>query len=326
MQWTPLIITVTCDPQIQDPRNPRVEELLGVDRIVKEYQDANLAGAVVDHIHGIYSGDPVVQPDGRQLQIPDIERTAEIVEKIRDLHPGVTIQQGLASMRPEQKLALWEKIDPDMSSLNLNSHDEYFDPYPTEVKPRSCYSVHPIPELRQYFQWSQQYGVKPELECFDSGAFDAIRIIRDGIFWTDDDRMEEEKNLLKDPLWCTFFFGWPGQSCQPMTDLALFNQVYHKPAQLNWSMSCMSRCPQEYWAQINRGILKNGHVRVGYEDCGKHPDGAYAACNADLVDRAVQMAKLVGRPIATAEEAREIIGLPEATGNDSHDTETGTLS
>ena len=94
-----------------------------------------------------------------------------------------------------------------------------------------------------------------------------------------------------------------------MTDLALFNQTYHKPDNLNWSMSCMSRDPQEYWAQINRGILQNGHVRVGYEDCGRHPDGAYAQCNADLVDRAVQMARLVGRPIATAEDAREIIGL-----------------
>ena len=88
-----------------------------------------------------------------------------------------------------------------------------------------------------------------------------------------------------------------------------FLSVYHKPERLNWSMSCMSRCPKTYWAQINRGVLQNGHIRVGYEDCGKHPDGSYAASNADLVDRVVQMAKLVGRPIATAEEAREIIGL-----------------
>jgi 3-keto-5-aminohexanoate cleavage enzyme len=310
MQWTPLIITVTCDPQIQDPLNPRIEELLSVEEIAQEYIDANTAGATLDHVHGIYSRDPIVQADGKQLQIPDKENTAAIVARIRAMDAQIIIQQGLASMRPEQKLDLWEMIKPEMSSLNLNSHDEYFDPYPTEIKPRPCYAVHPINELRQYFQWSQQHGVKPELECFDSGAFDAVRIIRDGIFWTDDDQMEEEKGLLKDPLWCTFFFGWPGQSCQPMTDLALFNQVYHKPDRLNWSMSCMSRCPKEYWAQINRGLLQNGHIRVGYEDCGKHPDGEYARTNADLVDRVVQMAKSVGRPIASPGEAREIIGLP----------------
>lgn len=309
MNWTPLVITITCDPSLQDPLNPRSNELTTVEAIAKEYNDANDAGAVMDHIHGIYSRDPVVQPDGRQLQVPDLEKTTAIVEQIRAKHPKVGIQQGLASMRPEQKLKLWELIKPDMSSLNMNSHDEYFDPYPNEVKPICCYSVHPINELRQYFQWSKQHGVKPELECFDTGAFDAIRIIRDGIYWTDDDQMEEEPGLLDDPLWCTFFFGWPGQSCQPMTDLALFNQIYHKPDNLNWSMSCMSRDPKSYWAQINRGVLQNGHIRVGYEDCGRHPDGSYAQSNADLVDRVVQMAKLVGRPIATIEEAREIIHL-----------------
>ncbi len=94
-----------------------------------------------------------------------------------------------------------------------------------------------------------------------------------------------------------------------MTDIALFNQIYHQPDNINWSMSCMSRCPKEYWAQINRGVLQNGHIRVGYEDCGRHPDGAYATCNADLVERVVRMAKNVGRPIATQEEARALIGL-----------------
>ena len=309
MNWDPLVITVTCDPRLQDPLNPRCDELTTVDTIAREYIDSNEAGAAVDHIHGLYSRDTVIQPDGRLLQIPDIKATAEIVRNIRDVHPNTVIQQGLASMRPEQKLSLWEAIRPEMSSLNMNSHDEYFDPYPNEVQPVACYSVHPINELRQYFQWSRQHGVKPELECFDTGAFDAIRIIRDGIFWTDEGIKEDELGLLDDPLWATFFFGWPGQSCQPMTDIALFNQIYHIPDQLNWSMSCMSRDPREYWAQINRGILQNGHVRVGYEDCGTHADGTYAPSCADLVDTAVQMARIVGRPVATAQEARQIIGL-----------------
>ena len=91
MQWTPLIITVTCDPQIQDPRNPRTEELLSVDGIAQEYIDANAAGAAMDHIHGIYSCDPVVQADGKQLQIPDKENTAAIVAKIRGVHAQVSI-------------------------------------------------------------------------------------------------------------------------------------------------------------------------------------------------------------------------------------------
>ena len=83
MQWKPLIITVTCDPALQDPLNPRCEELTTVETIAKEYNDANAAGATMDHVHGIYSRDPVVQPDGRQLQVPDIPQTAAIIETIR---------------------------------------------------------------------------------------------------------------------------------------------------------------------------------------------------------------------------------------------------
>ena len=167
MDWTPLIITVTCDPRIQDPRNPRYDELWSVDAIAKEYVDANAAGAVMDHVHGLYSRDPVIQADGKQLQLPDIDGTAGIIEQIRAKYPKQCIQQGLASMRPDQKLQLWERIKPDMSSLNMNSHDEYFDPYPREIQPIACYSVHPINALRQYFQWSKEHGVNPELECFD---------------------------------------------------------------------------------------------------------------------------------------------------------------
>ena len=110
MQWTPLIITVTCDPALQDPLNPRCEELTTVEAIAKEYNDANAAGATMDHVHGIYSRDPVVQTDGRQLQIPDIAQTTAIIEQIRAPYPDMGIQQGLASMRPEQKLQLWEAI------------------------------------------------------------------------------------------------------------------------------------------------------------------------------------------------------------------------
>jgi len=86
-------------------------------------------------------------------------------------------------------------------------------------------------------------------------------------------------------------------------------QAIQLPNNSNWSMSTMSRCPMTYWPQINRGILQNGHVRVGFEDYGKNPDGTYAQTNAGLVDRAGQMAKSVDRPIATSEEARETIGL-----------------
>ena len=54
-------------------------------------------------------------------------------------------------------------------------------------------------------------------------------------------------------------------------------------------------------------------LRVGLEDnilFGKNPDGSKdIATNVRLVERAVELAKIAGREIATADEAREILGI-----------------
>ena len=54
-------------------------------------------------------------------------------------------------------------------------------------------------------------------------------------------------------------------------------------------------------------------LRVGLEDnilYGKNADGTkIIATNEMLVKRAVELAKLAGREIATAQEAREILGI-----------------
>ena len=91
-----------------------------------------------------------------------------------------------------------------------------FKPDP-DYPPYSVYSVHPIPELRHYCRLAKQYGVKLEIECFNTGAYWAIGKIRAGDFWTDDGVRESEPDLLADPLWVTLFFGWDGQSWTPPT-------------------------------------------------------------------------------------------------------------
>jgi 3-keto-5-aminohexanoate cleavage enzyme len=53
-------------------------------------------------------------------------------------------------------------------------------------------------------------------------------------------------------------------------------------------------------------IERGGHVRVGLEDyCGEDQP-----TNADLVTEVVEIARAVGRPIATSDEAARILGLP----------------
>jgi 3-keto-5-aminohexanoate cleavage enzyme len=52
-----------------------------------------------------------------------------------------------------------------------------------------------------------------------------------------------------------------------------------------------------------------GNVRVGFEDNLYLERGVLAKSNGELVDKVVRMAKLLGREVATSDEAREILSL-----------------
>jgi uncharacterized protein (DUF849 family) len=57
-------------------------------------------------------------------------------------------------------------------------------------------------------------------------------------------------------------------------------------------------------------VLMGGHVRVGLEDNIYYDEeAARLATNAALVERVAAFAKQVGREIATAKEAREMLAV-----------------
>jgi 3-keto-5-aminohexanoate cleavage enzyme len=55
--------------------------------------------------------------------------------------------------------------------------------------------------------------------------------------------------------------------------------------------------------------MMGGHVRVGLEDNIYVSKGVLAKSNAELVEKAVRIARELDREIATPDEAREILGL-----------------
>ena len=76
--------------------------------------------------------------------------------------------------------------------------------------------------------------------------------------------------------------------------------------------------PGDTWTSVGVGkfemplayaaIAHGGHVRVGLEDTNKLPNGEIAT-NYELVEHVVEMAKAMGREIATPAEAREILKM-----------------
>jgi 3-keto-5-aminohexanoate cleavage enzyme len=82
------------------------------------------------------------------------------------------------------------------------------------------------------------------------------------------------------------------------------------PAGTTWAATGIGR----YQFFVNSlAVAMGGHVRVGLEDAIYYDwETKRLATNAGLIERVVRLARACGREIATAEEARDIIGLPIA--------------
>jgi len=285
-----LIITVTVDSSMSYPGNPLMPPIEDVEAIGAQYIDAVRAGASIVHHHGVHYLEHEIQPDGRRLSKVDFEGWKRLTEIIR-AQCNPIVQFGIASARIEEKIRLMD-LRPEMMSYAFNVHDEYF--RPDEAYPANeMYAIHPRDELETFCRAAKEHGVKPEVESFYTGAFWNIDYIR-------------KLGVLDDPVWTTLFLGWPGGAWTPPTHDALLYLVNHLPARTNWSLSVMD--PMQ-WQLHALAIAMGGHVRVGWEDNPNMPDRTPARTNAELVQVVVDMARTVGREIATPDEARAIMGL-----------------
>lgn len=293
-----LIITVTVDSSMSYPGNPHMPAIEDTKVVAEQYISSVNAGASLVHHHGVHYLEDAIQPDGRRLSRTDFNGWRDLTDRIKAEVDSI-IQFGIASARLEEKIKLME-LKPDMMSYCFNAHDEFFQPDPA-YPPNEMYSLHPRDELEAFCRAALDHVVKPEIECFYTGAFWNIEYIR---------RM----GLLDDPVWATLFLGWQGGAWTPPTAEALLFMVHNLPPNVNWNLSVMDAETQ--WKLLPLAMSLGGHVRVGWEDNPYLPNGELAEQNAELVEVVVRMAEQMGREIASPDEAREIIGIKrEASGN-----------
>ncbi len=301
-----LIITVAADSSGSYPGNPYGQPTSNIDAGVSEYIRSVNAGAAVTHIHGVRHLEKEIQPDGRRVSKLDYNGWKAYKEGIESACKPV-MQFGIAAARFAERYELMN-LGPDMMSIVFGTHDEYFHSDPN-FPPTQVLAIHPRDELVAYCKACNEKGVKPEIESFTPGAFFNI----EAMF---------KEGLLAEPVYTSLFF-WPGGNWSPPTFKNLINTVELLPKgfKVNWNLCSMqpasywhgSRDLATYWQMITMAIIMGGHVRVGMEDCPFVDDkGTWAKSNAELVERAVRIAREVGREIASPAEARQIIGLRPA--------------
>lgn len=235
------------------------------------------AGARVIHLH--------VRDDAGQ-PTQSLERFTAALEAIKAAAPEVIIQistGGAVGEAFEKRLAPLG-LHPDMGTLNagtLNFGDEVFINRPADIV-----------RLAEAFL---QYEVVPEVEAYESGMIDYVaKLVNKGI-------------ITHTPLHVQFVLGVPGgMNGSPKNVLYMADHLKEQIPSATWAVAGIGRwhIPASLTALVN-----GGHIRVGFEDNIFYHKGVVAESNAQLVRRIARIATEIGRPLATAAQAREILGL-----------------
>ena len=277
MAHPPLVITAALvgaeTTREQTPYLP-----ISPEEIAQEAKRCRDAGASIVHLH-------VREPDGKPSQSADLFR--QTIERIRELAPDLICQTstggavGMSVDERAQPLTLTGRAKPEMATLStgtVNFGDDVF--------------WNPRPLIRDIAGRIRAAGIVPEIECFDVGMIDmALALVKDG--------------LLDLPAHFDFVLGVPGALGARRSAMEFMRSEI--PEGCTWTVAGVGR-HQLPIAEIAIGL--GGNVRVGLEDNIYLSKGVLAKGSYELVERVVEMARKADRPVATPDQARQLLRIP----------------
>ncbi len=261
------------------------------EEIARQVVEVAKAGASIVHIHVREDKevDGVMQIGYKSMSLQKFTETVELCRKYC-AEAGVDVIINLTTSGGEyedyKRLQHLSALKPEMCSFDPNTIN-WSNSYIFENSPRF---------LNLLAQEVVKEDVKPEFEVFDTGHIDSV------MYYVN------KWNIPKPPH-IQFIMGVGGS--MPGTAENLGFLVDRLPEGATWSVSGIGRA---HMPMMLAGLaLGCDGLRVGLEDnvmYGKDEAGnKIIATNVMLVERAVALAKLAGREIATAQEAREILGI-----------------
>ncbi|KZM48796.1 3-keto-5-aminohexanoate cleavage protein [Labrenzia sp. OB1] len=271
----PCIICVAITGSVpKKENNPAVP--ISVSEQVESSQEAFEAGASIVHAH--------VRNDD-ETPSSDPEKFARLKEGLEKHCAGMIIQfstggrsgagQARGGMLP---------LQPDMASLSVGSNN-----FPTRVYENP-------PDLVDWLASEMRTNhVKPEIEAFDlSHIHQAAAMNKDG--------------RIPGKLYVQFVMGV--KNAMPV-DRDVFDYYIKTVERLapdaQWCAAGIGR----HQLTVNEwSIASGGHTRTGLEDNVRLDKDRLAPSNAALVKRAADLCAKYERPVATWQQAREILELP----------------
>ncbi len=252
--------------------------------IAEDARLAREAGASIIHLHAR-------EDDGEPTYRKALY--AEIIAKVREVADDLIICVSCSGRnfkefaQRSEVLELEGDVKPEMASLTLGSLN-----FPKTA------SVNTPQMIQDLAQKMNDNGIVPELEVFNIGMVDYSQFMI-------------RKGMLKPPFYYNILLGSLGTLSA--TPLNLVTTVNALPAGSVWAATGIGR----FQFNMNAlAVMMGGNVRIGLEDnLYMDLDKAELATNAALIERVANLSRAAGRQVATPDEARAIIGIPQRVAN-----------
>jgi len=292
-QWTPSDfpedIPITMEEQIQ------------------KAVDCYNAGATVLHLH-------VRELDGKGSK--RLSKFNELIAGVRNAVPEMIIQVGGSiSFAPESEgaAAKWlsddtrhmlAELDPkpdqvtvtiNTSQMNVVEHWEYEDYKGTSMEDPAVFNAYKEMTVPAQPGWAEEHirrlndaGIQSAFQCYNINSFESVeRLMRRGVY--------------KGPLVMNWVAISGGMDAPNIYNLANFVRATPDGAILTVESSMRNVLPVNMM-----GIAMGLHVRCGTEDNLWNQSRTKKASTVEQIEQLVRISREFGRPIATAQQAREI--------------------
>jgi 3-keto-5-aminohexanoate cleavage enzyme len=284
------IITCALTGVLTDPKQHPVP--VTPEQMASQARDAFNAGASIMHVH-LRSQEPGMG----QLPSWDPEVAENVCDAIRAACPGVIINltTGVVGKDISGPLACIRRVKPEIAACNAGSLNYL------KIKSNGQWAWppmvfdNPVAKVQQYLDVMAECGVHPEFECFDVGILRSVA-------------MYVQAGMLKPGMGrpeVNFVMGVAsGMPCD--ADLLALLPRWLPPDAV-WQSTLIGR--EEIWPVHQKTAELGGVLRSGLEDTFYLPDGSRASGNGALIAELAACARRAGREVASAGEARALLGL-----------------
>ncbi|WP_312280218.1 3-keto-5-aminohexanoate cleavage protein [Oscillibacter sp.] len=269
--------------------------------IVAQAVGAARAGAAVVHLHARdpKTGEPSSDLKLMRQMVSAIKEECDVI---------ICITTGASQMMTvQERLSVVPNMKPELASCNAGSMNfvlaglvpQLTDDAPAWEKKYLAGTYDNVfantyQGLDTYIHTMQENGTIPEFEVYDAGMINNIAYFK-------------KQGILKCPIYLQFVMGIQGGLPASVDNLVFLRNTAEKQLdEFNWSCAAAGR---HQFPMITAAMAMGGNARVGLEDNLYIRPRVLAKSNAEQIQAAASAAHILGREVATAEEARAILKL-----------------